>query len=265
MHVAGILWVITRKMTQFRRDLKRKNRFEHYAIINSHLAMTGIHRASSNSWQDQAYARLCEVVMEANDGMAQQIQENKTDLLDMMSVEDLSRPDDLGLTLPFLAVYYDRPDMLVYLRKRGVDLNAPCDPLAFGNLMFYAVALRRHEVVRTLDLLGISSTEPMTQYNETAMQYASRTNDELMRQTLHWSSQKEIRAYNMFMKHYLRRVYRAKYLKMKVAARLLQRIIRGFLGRRKALRRRKRLEREAQEAAAASKEKERRKTLLRRK
>lgn len=56
-------------------------------------------------------------------------------------LQQLRDTDDLGLTLPFLAVYYDRPDMLKYLRKRGFDLSQPCDPMNFGNTMFYAISL----------------------------------------------------------------------------------------------------------------------------
>ena len=64
--------------------------------------------------------------------MAQQVIENRTDLLDILATEDLMRTDDLGLSLPYVAIYNDRPQMLEYLHKRGVDMSLPCDPADYG-------------------------------------------------------------------------------------------------------------------------------------
>ena len=57
------------------------------------------------------------------------ITENKTDLLDLATVEELQLPDiDSGLSAVFMAIYYDRPDVVKYLHRRGVDLSKSCDP-----------------------------------------------------------------------------------------------------------------------------------------
>ena len=107
----------------------------------------GIHRASSSSWGDESVARLCSIIVDSNNGMAQQIMENRHDLLDIYSLDELKETDDLGLTLPFLAVYYDRPDMLKYLHQRGFDLSTTCDAMKFGAcvcrvpVLFYPVIL----------------------------------------------------------------------------------------------------------------------------
>jgi hypothetical protein len=68
-------------------------------------------------------------------------------------LKELERTDDLGLSLPYLAVFYDRPDMLRYLRKRGFNLKKPCDPMGFGTPMFYAVYLG-HEVGHLNDYMS---------------------------------------------------------------------------------------------------------------
>jgi hypothetical protein len=54
---------------------------------------------STSCWGEQQNARLCELLVEGNNGMAQQIQENRHDLLDLMKLEQLNMPDDL--TLPY--------------------------------------------------------------------------------------------------------------------------------------------------------------------
>ena len=63
-----------------------------------------IHRASSKSWGDEAAARLCKVILESNHAVAQQVVENKTDLLDLLSFEELIEVDDIGLNVVFFAV-----------------------------------------------------------------------------------------------------------------------------------------------------------------
>ena len=79
-----------------------------------------VHEASSSSWGSQACARLCNLVVQSNLGISQMITENNTELLDLCSVEELETPDDdSGLSAPFIAIYYDRPDIILYLHKRG--------------------------------------------------------------------------------------------------------------------------------------------------
>ena len=90
------------------------------------IISAGIHPSSSQSWgitKAGACAKLFNHIVEANDGREQQIVENKTYYLDNLSKEELQKPDDLGNTLPFLAVYHDRPSMLQYLYARGLDMG----------------------------------------------------------------------------------------------------------------------------------------------
>lgn len=83
----------------------------------------GIHPASAESWGPCACAKIFSHIVEANDGREQQIVENKTIFLDLFTREELEKPDDIGNTMPFLAVYHDRPEMLRYLYARGLDLG----------------------------------------------------------------------------------------------------------------------------------------------
>lgn len=192
-----------------------------------------IHRASSNSWGNEAGARICQIIIEANDGMAQQIMENRKDLLDNLTIEELERKDDLDLNLSYLAIFYDRPDMLEYLHKRGVNLGKPCDPLDYGTPMFYAVSLQRHRCIVMLDILGYSINEPCTKFGELPEVHAARLDDALLHSTIDHIKDKEFRAVTLFLKHYWRRRLRKVYLEKKRSALLLERIARGYIARKK--------------------------------
>jgi hypothetical protein len=87
---------------------------------------------SSDLWGGESTARLCQIIVEANDGMAQQVAENRTDLLDLLLKKDLEKVDDIGLSLPYLAVHYDRPEMLLYLHGRGLDQCSTCATPTWG-------------------------------------------------------------------------------------------------------------------------------------
>lgn len=192
-----------------------------------------VHPASSRSYADSASAQLCKIVVEANSGLAQQISDNRTDLMDILPLEKLEGPvDDLGLTLPFLAVYYDKPEMLEYLKKRGVDITVPCDPMEFGNPMFYAIQMKKTRLILTLDILGCSAREPCDSLDVLPMTHAERLDDPFIKEALVYSFGKEERARVLFLKHFLRRKYRKIYLFKLKAIPLLLRCMRGMLGRK---------------------------------
>jgi len=192
----------------------------------------GIHVAASSSWGDSACARLCQLVVETNSGLAQQIAENKTDLLDLLPPARLSEPvDDLGLTLPFLAVYHDRPDMLEYLWRRGVDLTACCDPMQYGNPLFYAIQLRRVQLILKLDLLSVSVRDSCDALKTKPIVHARRLNDPHVTQMLEYCLGKEQRAATLVVKHFLRIKYRKIYLRKLGSIPLLLRVMRGMIHR----------------------------------
>jgi hypothetical protein len=193
---------------------------------------TGIHRASSQSWGDSACARLCGIIVDSNTGIAQQVIENRTDLLDIYSKEELVQPDEFGLTIQFLAVYHDQPDILVYLKKRGVDLSLPCDPMKFANPMFYAIRLEKHRLIRVLDLLGCSVNQPCDDLKNTPTYLAQRLNDEVAQREIKMAQSKELRAAILFRKHFLRSKFRKRYLKTILMIILIQKTFRGLRGRR---------------------------------
>lgn len=192
----------------------------------------GIHRASSQSWGDSACARLCGIIVESNTGIAQQVVENRTDLLDLYTKEELIQPDEFGLSIQFLAVYHDQPDILVYLKKRGVNLSLPCDPMNFGNPMFYAIRFRRHRLIRVLDLLGCSVNEPCDDFKNKPIYFAQRLNDEIALREITLAQSKELRAAILFKKNFLRSKLRRKYQRTLLMVVRIQKLIRGMLGRR---------------------------------
>lgn len=191
--------------------------------------------------------------MEANDGMAQQVAENRTELLELLSTEELNRRDDLGLSLAYLAVYYDRPKILQYLHDRGVDLSLPCDSADYGTPMYYAVTMQRHQCVITLDLLGPDGTSihaPCTKFDELPRVHAERVDDAQMIATLDYLQDKEERAADMFLKHFYRSKARKHYLEMRKSALFLQRIARGYIARKKLRKLKARKAEKEREAAA---------------
>lgn len=184
--------------------------------------------ASSQLWGEENVARLCQIIMDANDGMAQQVMENRTDLLDLRSKEELEEIDDIGLSLLFLSVYYDRPDIIRYLHKRGLDFSKPCDPMSFGTPMFYAVNLGKSEVVETLNSLGYSVNAPC----ETLMElkpsyYASRTGDLITQKKISLLQDREEAAMELLRLYIRRRRARKTFLRARLSAIRLQKVARG--------------------------------------
>jgi hypothetical protein len=187
---------------------------------------------SSELWGEDATARLCQILLEANDGMAQQISENRHDLLDLMTLKELERVDDCGLSLPYLAVHYDRPDMVRYLHKRGLDLSKPCDPMEFGTPMFYAVSMGKVHIVEALDSLGISVTNVCDTYMKlTPAYYASLSGDQSVTAKIHNLVHKEQLAGTLFMKNYLKSKARRRFLLMRKSAITIQKCARGLADR----------------------------------
>ncbi len=187
---------------------------------------------SSERWGEQATARLCQLVIQSNDGMAQQIADNHQELLDLYSLEELQRTDDLGLSLPFLAIFYDQPDALRYLHKRGMDLSKPCDPMGFGTPYFYAVTLGKSRLLQTLNSLLYSYTLPCeTLFNYTPVYYASRRDDMYLLDTIKTMIDTERWAFNLIYKNYLRAKCVNRYRKMYKSTLLIQRVGRGYLSR----------------------------------
>ena len=187
---------------------------------------------SSELWGEDATARLCQILLEANDGMAQQIAENRTDLLDLLEKKDLEQVDDCGLSLQFLAVYYDRPDMIRYLHKRGIDLSRPCDPMEFGTPMFYAVSMGKIHIVETLDSLGISVGSACDGYLKLSPSYyASRIGDPSIGHKIRTLMDREVTACRLFKKNFDKQKARKRYLRIRRAIITIQRYTRGFMDR----------------------------------
>lgn len=188
--------------------------------------------SSSRQWGNQAAARVCQVVLESNDGATQQVIENRTDLLDFLDTERLSQCDDFGLSLPFLAVYYDRPEILKYLHKRGVDLSLPCDTMKFGNPMYYAVTLEKPRLIKVLHKLGCYATAGCDAwFNATPTHYASRIDNDYSKAEIKTLCGQTQRAATFLIKNFYRHKYRKQFLQKIDAIRLIQRVARGMIAR----------------------------------
>jgi len=172
-------------------------------------------------------------MVEANTGLAQQVAESRTDLMDILPLEALNKPcDDLGLTLPFLAVYYDRPEMLTYLSKRGVDITAFCDPMSFGTPMYYAITLHKSSLIQHLDALGLSVKVPCDNMGTLPLTHAKRIDDQAAIKEILWCDGREERAKTLFLKNFWRARQRRRYIFMRKAIPLLQRVMRGMFARK---------------------------------
>jgi hypothetical protein len=214
-----------------------------------------IHRASSATWGDEAGARICQLVIESNRGLIQSAMENKTDLLDIYSIEQLSEPDDNGIKLQYSVIHFDQPELIRYLYKRGMDFSKPCDPMGFGTPIFYAVTLNKLDIVEVLWKLGISLTDPCDKFKRTPIYHARKLENERMVHLIEKLSTRRARATAFLTKNILR--YRAVlgYKKMKRSIIIIQRVIRGFLGRRRAKKIRKEKKKQRKEERKAKKEK----------
>mmetsp|Transcript_22209 Transcript_22209/g.20187 ORF Transcript_22209/g.20187 Transcript_22209/m.20187 type:complete len:230 (-) Transcript_22209:2685-3374(-) len=182
-------------------------------------------------WSENETAKTVAHVMKYNRGSMQQIIENKVELLDWLTVEELKEIDDLGITLPYFAVFYNRPEMIEYLHRRGVDLSQPCDSESFGNAMFYAVSMRRYDIVKTLDQLSYSVKHPCDIFNQFPIDHATRINDKSMIDLINKCANKETTAAVLFLKNFLRHKQRRIYLCIIRSAFLINRIFRGGLVR----------------------------------
>ncbi len=188
---------------------------------------------SSKTWGDASGARLCEVILNANTQVQDQVATGKTDILDILTLAQLNEPDDMGLTLPYLCVYHDRPEILTYLHKRGVDMTKPCDPMGFGTPMFYAVSMRRWRIVERLDKLGVSLTAACDNMKQLPVEHARRIDDEALENMIIHQSTSRQRALALVHKNILRLKCKREYLKIKdVLVPRIQKRMRGVLARK---------------------------------
>lgn len=172
-----------------------------------------VHRASSSSWGLQASARLCTLVVQSNTGFGQMIIQNKTSLLDIATSEDLELPDeDSGLSAAYLAIYYDRPNIIRYLHHRGVDLSKFCDPMMFGTPYFYAIGFHRFEIVVVLEQLGYSLEMQCDCFGQKPLERATKLGSEAIRSEIIILIARRGRALNLIRKNVLRNQATMRYV-----------------------------------------------------
>ena len=89
----------------------------------------------------------------------------------------LQGADDLGLTPAYLAVHFDQPAVLDFLREDGVDLTVACDGVGadgHGTPAFYAAFHGKVRVLRALARLGVAMEAPCTRFGEAPAEFFDR-------------------------------------------------------------------------------------------
>lgn len=183
---------------------------------------------SAERWGDQAFARICKVVVDHNDGINQSVMEKRTDLLDLMTNDQLIAGDDLGLSVAYSAVYYDQTDIIKYLHNRKIDLSQPCDPMGYGTPLFYAIMMGRLEVMMTLQKLGYSLQRPCENtFYQTPLHYAKIKGNADVIEFITKIVTREQRAKDLLQKNILRRQCQRKYLAVRRKIIKIQTLFRG--------------------------------------
>lgn len=183
---------------------------------------------SAERWGDQAFARICKVVVDHNDGINQSVMEKRTDLLDLMTNDQLIAGDDLGLSVAYSAVYYDQPDIIKYLHNRKIDLSQPCDPMGYGTPLFYAIMMSRLQVMTTLQKLGYSLQKPCENtFYQTPLHYAKIKGNVDVIEFITKVVTREQRAKDLLQKNMLRRQCQRKYLAIRRKIIKIQTLFRG--------------------------------------
>jgi hypothetical protein len=183
-------------------------------------------RHRTQEWAEEETSRVCGIIVQSNLGILDQILSNQTELLDLLTPQQLSLSDDIGVTPAYQAVFYDRPGIVQYLHNRGVDLAQPCDPANYGNPMFYAVSMKKYRVVEMLDRIGYSVADPCNSLDELPMAHARRLDDPIMTKIIEHCIVRKKKIAEMFYKNYLRSKCRRRYLTMRQAAITLQAFLR---------------------------------------
>ena len=96
------------------------------------------------------------------------------------SYSDLTMGDDVGNTPAFLACLFDRPEVLRFLHKNGVDLNRPCDAAKFGNSSFFAMHYGKTQILTDLWEMGYDIGAPCDKFGFPPIYYAELKKDEIM-------------------------------------------------------------------------------------
>jgi len=199
------------------------------------------HRASSHSWGADAGAHLCGIVVEANSGAAQGVWAGRTDQLELLTLAQLQEPDDIGLTLPFLCVYYDRPEIMKYLKGRGLDMSEKCDPMKWGSPLFYAIHMRRYRMIEMLDEMGVGMEMPCDDIGQLPLMHCKILDDKHGADLITGIINRTRKAALLIQKNFLRTKQRRIYLAMKAGMALINRALRGMMGRKRGRARRKKV------------------------
>lgn len=77
---------------------------------------------------------------------------------------EICRLDEGDLTPAFLAIAYDRPEVLTFLHRAGVDLSLPCDD--YATPAFYAAYRGQVKCLEQLARLGVDLRQPCTKFGD---------------------------------------------------------------------------------------------------
>lgn len=174
------------------------------------------------------YCHLQNQILESNSGILQQVLCNETDMLNLLTADELSEFSDIGLNLFFLAVYHNKPQLIRYLWNRGIDIHASVDPLLFGNAYFYAVTFGHIDVVATLHSLGCDIDRPCNSLQEKPLDRAKALDNLEMEITILKLLSHKRQASILFEKNVMRLAYKRRYIYTKSCIVIIQKHLRMF-------------------------------------
>ena len=151
--------------------------------------------------------------------------------------EGLDRPDpEFGLTAAYLAVTYDQPAVLDVLAARGCDLAKMCDGEgddAYATPAFYAAYHGKVRCLEALVRLGVDATEPCTKHGEAPAAFYAKHGAVVAGQ-LAFAATFRHRMATRLTRYLLMAPRRRSYRVTVRYCALIQRVFRGFAGRRNA-------------------------------
>ena len=106
--------------------------------------------------------------------------------------------------------------------------------MEFGTCMFYAISYLRYEIVELMERLEYDIIGPCTEFGETPLDRAEKVGNKELYEHIKFLVARRIRVRLLMITNSFRFLHRKRYLRLTTALKVVQRIIRGFVGRCRA-------------------------------
>lgn len=205
-------------------------------MISNSFRATRYHERSI-SWGEKESSKLLVTILSSNHCAFQAVQqqdfsESTRNFWNHLSLETLETKDDLGVSLIFLCIHYNRIELFKYLYyERNLNFSIYCDSLDFGMAMYYAILYNRIEMIDLLDSWGYYVTSPCDVLQTLPLQLALYRNQQEILQIIEKCILRVKKTKILFMKNYLKVKFRKRYLMILVNIRKLQQWVRRRLGK----------------------------------